>query len=215
MKSRLNQASFAAVAATVIALLFSADGSGAAAEERIPVAVESESQPKFISEPVIQPLPAVREDEVVPSEDAVENGEQAPARTLAQLVAAQPMPEALSREMNCLAGAIYFEARGESLAGQLAVGSVIVERASSGRFPDSYCGVVFQRSQFSFVRGNRMPKIKKRSAAWRNAVAIAQIADGDSWESPAEGALFFHATRVRPGWRLTRVARVDNHVFYR
>jgi spore germination cell wall hydrolase CwlJ-like protein len=215
MKSKLNQASFAAVAAMVIALLFSADGSGAAAEERIPVTVESESLPKFISEPVIQPLPAESEDEVVPGEDVVDNGEQAPARTLTQLVAAQSMPETLSREMNCLAGAVYFEARGESLAGQLAVGSVIVERASSGRFPDSYCGVVFQRSQFSFVRGNRMPKIKKRSAAWRNAVAIAQIADGGSWESPAEGALFFHATRVRPGWRLTRVARIDNHVFYR
>jgi len=215
MKSKLNQASFAAVAATMIALLFSADGSGAAAEERTPVAIESESFTKFISEPVIQPLPAESEDEIVPDEDAVEKGEQLPAGTLAQLVAAQPIPATLSRDMNCLAGAIYFEARGESLAGQLAVASVIVERANSGRFPDSYCGVVFQRSQFSFVRGNRMPRIKMRSAAWRNAVAIAQIADGGSWESPAEGALFFHAARVRPGWRLTRVARIDNHVFYR
>jgi spore germination cell wall hydrolase CwlJ-like protein len=60
-----------------------------------------------------------------------------------------------------------------------------------------------------------MPAIARRSAQWRNAVAIAQIAHAGSWKSPAEGALFFHANYVSPGWRLTRVARVDNHVFYR
>ena len=136
----------------------------------------------------------------------------APAATLAQHVRAQPKVGALDREMRCLAGAIYFEARGESLDGQLAVGRVIVERARSGRFPNSYCGVVFQRSQFSFVRGNSMPSIREGSNAWRKAVAVAQIAHSGSWQSPAEGALFFHATRVSPGWRLTRVARVDNHV---
>ena len=117
--------------------------------------------------------------------------------------------------MRCLAGAIYFEARGESLDGQLAVGRVIVERENSNRFPDSYCGVVFQRSQFSFVRGSRMPAIRESSAAWRRAVAVARIADQGSWDSPAEGALFFHAARVSPGWGLTRLARIDNHIFYR
>ncbi|MCB2059237.1 MAG: cell wall hydrolase [Novosphingobium sp.] len=215
MKSKLNQASFAAVAASMIALLFSANGSSAVAEERAPAAIESEPFTRFVSNPVIQQLPAESGEENIPDEVIGIEKELVPARTLAELVAAQPMRAELSRDMHCLAGAIYFEARGESLAGQLAVGSVIVERANSGRFPDSYCGVVFQRSQFSFVRGNRMPKIRTRSAAWRNAVAIAQIADGGSWESPADGALFFHATRVRPGWRLTRIARVDNHVFYR
>ena len=215
MKSKLNQASFAAVTASMIALLFSADGSGAAAEERTPVAIESDSFTQFISEPVIQQLPAESEENEIQDEAIVESDEAISARTLAELVSAQSAPAKLSREMHCLAGAIYFEARGESLAGQLAVGSVIVERSKSGRFPDSYCGVVFQRSQFSFVRGNRMPTIRTRNAAWRKAVAVAQIADSDAWESPAEGALFFHATRVRPGWRLTRIARVDNHVFYR
>ena len=117
--------------------------------------------------------------------------------------------------MRCLAGAIYFEAKGESLPGQLAVGRVVVNRAKSGRFPDSYCGVVYQRSQFSFVRGRTMPAIRTNSQDWREAVAIARIADAGSWESPAEGALFFHATRVSPGWRLARVTRIDNHVFYR
>jgi spore germination cell wall hydrolase CwlJ-like protein len=117
--------------------------------------------------------------------------------------------------MHCLAGAIYFEARGEPLKGQLAVGRVIVERSSSGRFPQSYCGVVFQPSQFSFVRGDRMPAIRYASQEWRDAVAIAQIADEGSWDSPVEGAMFFHASRVSPGWRLKRLARIGNHVFYR
>ena len=60
-----------------------------------------------------------------------------------------------------------------------------------------------------------MPAIPTSSRDWREAVAIARIADAGAWQSPAEGALFFHAARVSPGWRLTRVARVDNHVFYR
>jgi len=60
-----------------------------------------------------------------------------------------------------------------------------------------------------------MPAINTASRDWQEAVAIAQIADSNSWRAPAEGALFFHAARVSPGWRLTRMARVDNHVFYR
>ena len=118
-------------------------------------------------------------------------------------------------EMECLAGAIYFETRGESLEGQLAVGQVIANRAESSRFPDSYCGVVFQRSQFSFVRGGKMPRIKRGSLAWKRAVAIARIVDGQHHESTMSDALFFHARYVNPRWRLTRIGRIDNHIFYR
>jgi N-acetylmuramoyl-L-alanine amidase len=141
----------------------------------------------------------------------------APARavSLASLVTAQPQPSELPRELNCLAGAVYFEAKSESLSGQLAVGRVVVARSKSGRFPNSYCGVVFQPSQFSFVRGGGMPGIARSSRQWRNAVAIAQIAHAGSWRSPVEGALYFHAARVSPGWRLARVGRLENHVFYR
>ena len=121
----------------------------------------------------------------------------------------------MSRELNCLAGAIYFESKGESLEGQLAVGRVIIARTKSGRFPASYCGVVFQPSQFSFIRGNAMPGINKGSQDWREAVAVAEIADAGTWQSPVEGAISFHAASVSPGWRLKRVARVGNHIFYR
>jgi spore germination cell wall hydrolase CwlJ-like protein len=206
MRSKVQWASAIALAATVFTALFSAQGSGAAASDFFPGPATQEPATEFVSRPVIQPI-------VAPQMDVV--AESARANSLAQLVAQQDMPEALSSELRCLAGAIYFEARGESLDGQLAVGNVVINRAGSGRFPSSYCGVVYQPSQFSFVRGRSMPRIRENSRDWRDAVAIAQIADSGSWNSPAKDALFFHASRVSPGWRLTRLARVDNHIFYR
>jgi spore germination cell wall hydrolase CwlJ-like protein len=137
------------------------------------------------------------------------------ASSLAELVRKQETGGALEREAHCLAGAVYFESKGESLAGQLAVARVVMARAKSGRFPGSLCGVVFQKSQFSFVRGNAMPNIDKGSQNWRNAIAISKIALDGAWKSPVEGALFFHARRVSPGWRLTRLGTIDNHIFYR
>ncbi len=137
-----------------------------------------------------------------------------PANSLAELVAMQPT-EVADAEMECLAGAVYFESKGESLAGQLAVAEVVINRAKSGRFPATLCGVVYQKSQFSFVRGGKMPAINRDSKAWRTAVAIAHIAVNEHWESPVKGSLFFHATYVSPGWRLTRTGTIGNHVFYR
>jgi N-acetylmuramoyl-L-alanine amidase len=120
-----------------------------------------------------------------------------------------------SRELECLAAGIYFESKSEPLAGQLAVGQVIANRASSGRFAKTYCGVLFQRGQFSFVRGGRWPAVAKGSRQWHNAVAVAKIVDQDLKESSVGEALFFHAKRVNPRWKLRRVASVGNHIFYR
>lgn len=120
----------------------------------------------------------------------------------------------ISQQLGCLAEAIYFEARGEPLEGQLAVARVIVARAHSGRFPASYCGVVLQRSQFSFVRDGMMPQPNTNSWEWRNAVAIAQMAH-EGRRGPVEGALYYHATSVSPGWNRTPIAQVGNHIFYR
>lgn len=194
-------------------IVFGAEGSGAAAQ--------STAGPGLIEEPITQPiLETIGEPLAAPGEAAVPVKEEAapqPARSasLAALVSSQPQPAELSRELNCLAGAIFFEAKSETLNGQLAVGRVVVARAKSGRFPNSYCGVVFQPSQFSFVRGNSLPTGARHARQWKNAVAVAQIAHEGTWRSPVEGALFFHAAYVSPGWRLTRMARVDNHVFYR
>jgi N-acetylmuramoyl-L-alanine amidase len=134
---------------------------------------------------------------------------------LASMVAQLRSTSAGSDELECLASAIYFESKSESLKGQLAVGHVIANRAASGRFPSSYCGVVYQRSQFSFVRGRSMPPIARSGMQWKNAVAIARIVDQKLAPTPVSKALFFHARRVSPGWRLKRVATLGNHVFYR
>lgn len=101
------------------------------------------------------------------------------------------------------------------MTGQLAVADVILNRTKSGRFPASACGVLTQRSQFSFVKGGRLPDVDTSRPAWKTAVAIARIARNDLWKSPAEGALFFHARRVSPNWGKTRVASLGNHIFYR
>lgn len=213
MRSKLHPASTIAAAATFCTLLIGAQGSGAVAQDKLSEPAQMETLQTTFSEPVVQPLPA--EAQAAVDDQAPASAPLPSAATLAQMVAAQDAPATLSPEMRCLAGAIYFEAKSESLSGQLAVGRVVVNRSKSGRFPGSYCGVVYQPSQFSFVRGRSMPAINTASQDWREAVAIARIADANAWRSPAEGALFFHAARVSPGWRLARVARVENHVFYK
>jgi spore germination cell wall hydrolase CwlJ-like protein len=132
------------------------------------------------------------------------------------LVSDHSASETAGSEHECLANAVYFESKGEPLRGQLGVAEVVVNRTRSGRFPRSVCGVVKQRGQFSFVRGGRLPRVPRASAAWRKAVAIAHIALEDLADSPARRALFFHAKRVNPSWLGTRkVAAVGNHIFYR
>lgn len=135
---------------------------------------------------------------------------------LDSMVASLRSSEAGSRELECLATGVYFESKSEPLSGQLAVGHVIANRAASnGRFPSTYCGVLFQRGQFSFVRGKSLPSVPKSSRQWKTAVAIAKIVDQKLKESAVGKALFFHAKRVSPNWRLKRIASIGNHVFYR
>ena len=143
------------------------------------------------------------------------DADAATASSLIDLVRTQDVGDSLSTEERCLASAVYFEAKGESLAGQLAVARVVLARANSGRFASTLCGVVFQKGQFSFVRSASLPPIRTDSMHWRNAVAISNIALDNTWKSTVEGALFFHARHVSPGWRLTRIGSVDNHIFYR
>ncbi len=217
MSRQFRVASAVCIAASFATILFSTGGSGAKAQDiQIPVAEATGSSAITVDprksefRPAEQPLP--QPERTAPDADS----EALPsAASLADLVERTALPVSLSREMECLAGAIYFEARSETLAGQLAVGRVIVTRASSGRFPSSYCGVVYQPSQFSFVRSNGMPVVNHDSRLWQQAVKIAVIADSGAWKSPVEGAMFFHAAHVAPSWGKIRMARVDNHVFYR
>jgi cell wall hydrolase len=139
-----------------------------------------------------------------------------PSGDLASMVAQLRSSDAGSRELECLATGIYFESKSEPLAGQLAVGKVIANRAQSrGRFPPTYCGVLFQHGQFSFVRGHSLPAVSRSAKQWQTAVAIARIVDQGLQESSVGNALFFHARYVSPAWHMKRVASIGNHVFYR
>lgn len=182
-------------------------------ELAVPVAstlLPTEESPNLLSAPESDPLaPVSGEAQGQDDEDIVKGA------TLADAVASLRSSEPGSRELECLATGIYFESKSESLQGQLAVGHVIANRAESGRFPSSYCGVLFQRGQFSFIHGRSLPRVPRASRDWQEAVAIAKIVDEDLRPSPVGKAMFFHARRVSPGWRLTRVATLGNHVFYR
>jgi spore germination cell wall hydrolase CwlJ-like protein len=221
MSRILNVASVAAVGMTAATMLFLAEpgfASDLAADANLPALITPSADAPVLVEPAD---PSTKADapvgEIAKSDDtpALEP-KPAPltADSLAELVADTDRPTAMDSELRCLAGAVYFESRGESLPGQLAVAHVVINRAQSGRFPKSLCGVVLQKSQFSFVRGGKMPAVRE-GAQWNNAVAIAQIARDGSWKNHAPGALFFHARYVSPGWRKTRVAQIDNHIFYR
>lgn len=123
----------------------------------------------------------------------------------------------LSDEANCIAVAVYHEARGESLEGQLAVAKVIMNRAASGKYPASWCGVVKQPWQFSFVRNGRFPSVDEHSAAWRKALGVTRLAVANAVQSVPANCLWYHADYVAPSWgrRLTKVDKIGAHIFYR
>ena len=123
----------------------------------------------------------------------------------------------LSDEANCIAVAVYHEARGESLEGQLAVAQVIKNRAMSGKYPADWCGVVKQPWQFSFVRHGQFPSVDEHSAAWRKAVGITRLAVANAVQSVPKDCLWYHANYVAPRWsnNLQRVEQIGAHIFYR
>ena len=112
-------------------------------------------------------------------------------------------------EVRCLEAAIHHEARGESYAGKLAVGNVILNRAASKRFPRSVCGVVKQRKQFSWYKGNDATLNAKVSQD-------TKVAAQKAMRSVRDNVLFFHATYVAPSWsnRLSKQYTIGKHIFY-
>ena len=127
-----------------------------------------------------------------------------------------------ARAKHCLAEAIYFEARGEPAEGQAAVAQVVLNRVSSGLYPSTVCGVVFQNRshyhacQFSFACEGRSLKITE-SEAWRTAMRIASaVSDGKTYVADVGGATHYHADYVRPHWarHLKRMDVIGHHIFY-
>jgi N-acetylmuramoyl-L-alanine amidase len=225
MKNKVRAAFFAALPLAGLALIAGLTGTAAVTASDLPDRLEADLLPQSVIDAAIAEESALPQtvEAPLPSLPIEKASAEAPGyaappvkgESLQALVARYSGTPLSGRESECLAGAVYFESKGEPLNGQLAVAEVILNRAKSGRFPGSVCGVIMQPGQFSFVRGGGFPPIAKGSQGWREAVAITHIAQGDEWDSGVGKALFFHARRVSPGWKLQRVASVGNHVFYR
>ncbi|MGH6834759.1 MAG: cell wall hydrolase [Methylocella sp.] len=146
-----------------------------------------------------------------------------PATGLRQNYAARIDEVKSARENRCLAEAIYFEARSESGEGQAAVAQVVLNRVSSGLYPPTICGVVYQNRrhynacQFSFACEGKSLRIDEPDA-WRQAVRIAgEVTNGKTYVSDIGGSTHFHANYVRPRWarRLEKMDVIGHHIFYK
>ena len=128
-----------------------------------------------------------------------------------------------SKDLNCLAQAIYFEARSESYRGQVAVAQVVMNRLAHPLYPKTICNVVFQDAghrnacQFSFACDG-IPEVINEPGPWKQAQDIAQkVADGELYLPEVANATHYHATYVYPDWapRLKRVTKIGMHIFYK
>jgi len=125
-----------------------------------------------------------------------------------------------SRDTQCLAQAVYYEARGESPSGQAAVAQVVLNRVRHPAFPKTVCGVVFQHvgadCQFSFACNGAMHQPLDR-AAWRRATVVADRALSGAVMTEVGSATHFQAARSGSGWAgsLAKVAQIGEHIFYR
>lgn len=128
-----------------------------------------------------------------------------------------------AKASKCLAEAVYFEARGEPVRGQIAVAQVVVNRALSGYYPTTVCGVVYQNSrrylacQFTFAC-DRVRDVVTEPEQWDRAKKIAKaMLDGRLWLPEVDRSTHYHATYVRPYWvrEMKKMYKTGLHVFYR
>ena len=131
----------------------------------------------------------------------------------------------LESEIRCLAKNIYYEAGNESFDGKLAVAQVSVNRMRSGKFPDTICGVVKQKThwqgrtvcQFSWfctAKGRAPAPINSENYQESLEIAKRVLLEGLGLRQ-LKDALYFHATHVTPNWGKPKVAKIGNHIFYR
>ena len=123
----------------------------------------------------------------------------------------------------CLANAVYFEARGEPVRGQIAVAQVVLNRVFSGFYPNDVCGVVYQNAnrhlacQFTFACDG-IPDIVTEPDAWERAKRIAtDMLDGKLWMPEVAKSTHYHAYWVHPSWvnEMKRMYKLGVHTFYR
>ncbi|UGO55713.1 endolysin [Salmonella phage 1586] len=121
-----------------------------------------------------------------------------------------------AKQIDCIAKNVYFESRGEGTKGMVAVAQVTKNRVNSGTFPDSYCKVVYQSNQFSWV--SKRPKVDKTDAAWQTAKNVARVIYYvDLPHDPTYGALYFHSGKEKPYWTKTfkKTTKIQGHTFYK
>jgi spore germination cell wall hydrolase CwlJ-like protein len=124
----------------------------------------------------------------------------------------------LTASLTCLALNIYFEARSEDLVSQISVAQVTLNRVASEKYPDTVCGVVTQKDQFSWYWDGKSDKPRER-AAWRKSLALAEaiLDHPEAIRVSCVGeATHYHASYVSPNWSksFTKTCKVDNHIFY-
>ena len=125
-----------------------------------------------------------------------------------------------AEDAKCLTYTIYHEARGESLDGQYAVAEVVINRVKDPRWPDTVCGVVKERRQFSFFNKGYFPRMRDKKAAALAAHIALDVINTYSWGNEyiivPIGTVFYHTTSVRPSWRkkLEFVLQAGNQLFY-
>lgn len=144
---------------------------------------------------------------------------------LAQEIISQQVSNNFNREVQCLAENIYYESGNESYEGKLAVAQVTINRVNSGKFSSSICGVVNQKDtingsivcQFSWVCSSLKGMIRNKYQ-WEESQLVAKRALTSNVAHDLvyqQNALYYHANYVNPGWKLTRVGQIGNHIFYR
>jgi spore germination cell wall hydrolase CwlJ-like protein len=128
-----------------------------------------------------------------------------------------------TRQLECLTRNIYWEAASEPFEGKVAVAQVTLNRMQSGKFPDSVCGVVYQKNvfyekvvcQFSwYCEGNQ--KLKPiHKPLWRESEEVAKKVLLEGFRLPSmKNALYYHADYVNPGWQLPKIDQIGRHIFY-
>ena len=145
--------------------------------------------------------------------------EKVDAAVLASVAVPDP---AVKGQPRCLAQAIYFEARSETVEGQVAVAQVVLNRVTNPRYPSTICDVVFEnerrrhRCQFSFACDGRSDN-PAEAGAWRQARQVAQLLLTHEVRDQTASATHYHANYVKPYWadRLEATGQVGRHVFYR
>ena len=132
-----------------------------------------------------------------------------------------PVPKS-NKQMSCLAEALYFEARGEPIQGQLAVGEVILNRVEDMRYPSSICKVINQGTgrrfacQFTYTCDGKLETVHERKP-YEMALKIAKILMTTHDGKLTRGSTHYHSNYVNPKWskKFERVAKFGRHIFYR